>query len=845
MIDVPGRSLRAARASAAGTFETTLPRDRDAPQLRAWIRAFPAVASTLTAAVSCSTLLGWLLDLPLLTRLRPEWVAMMPETALCLLLLGAALGFANRAQAAMDRSWVAAGCASVAVALGSLRFGQHAVALAERAGVRSLVRLRPDGLPPNPMASATAIAFIFVGLGLLALSLRIPHWARWARGCAAVGTVVGILALVGYCYGAEALYTFSPFSSMAVHTAGAFVVLSLGARSAVTTAESLEVISSASSGSVMLRSLLPFAVGLPLAIDWLGLVGQRLSWYEVEVGIGLGTTLHVLIFSALVWRTAARLHHSDAARERVEKDLREARQKLSSLNQDLERRVESRTRELASMAAALETTASELERASERVRLATRALAMGVWDWDVQANVLVWDDGMYRLYGSTSQTFSATYEGWLAAVHPEDRCAADQAVAAALERGGTFDTAFRVVCPDGRIRHIRGTALVHRDEDGRALRMVGINLDITEQRTAELALRARDALLRDFVRHAPAAIAMLDTNLRYLQASDRWLLDYGLGSIDIVGRSHYELFPQADWKETFERVLGGVLEHGDEHRFTRPNGEAEWIQWEARPWHGADGSVGGVMLFTQLITSRKSMELQLKQQTAELERSNRDLEQFAYVASHDLQEPLRAVTGCGQILKQKYSSQLDGHGNDLIQHIVEGGVRMQSLILDLLAYSRVSTRGMGFAAVDSGLALERALAQLQMGIQETGATIDAEPLPTVHGDGVQLTQLFQNLVGNALKYRGAAPPLIRVGAERQGGSWEFFVQDNGIGIDSRYFERIFVIFQRLHTRREYPGTGIGLAICHKIVERHGGRIWVESALGAGSTFRFSLPAGDG
>jgi PAS domain S-box-containing protein len=243
------------------------------------------------------------------------------------------------------------------------------------------------------------------------------------------------------------------------------------------------------------------------------------------------------------------------------------------------------------------------------------------------------------------------------------------------------------------------------------------------------------------------------------------------------------------------------------------------------------------------VTERKQTEDALKRSWADLARSNAELEQFAYIASHDLQEPLRAVSGCVQLLQQRYQGQLDARADELIAHAVDGSTRMQTLIRDLLAYARVSTRGRGLEPTDCGTVVKQALSNLATAIQESGAVVTYGALPTVAADPTQLLQVFQNLISNAVKYRAERPPEVHIDVERRVGEWEFTVRDNGIGIDPQYFERIFGIFQRLHTRTEYPGTGIGLALCKKIIERHGGRIWVASQPGKGSTFFFTIPGG--
>ena len=242
----------------------------------------------------------------------------------------------------------------------------------------------------------------------------------------------------------------------------------------------------------------------------------------------------------------------------------------------------------------------------------------------------------------------------------------------------------------------------------------------------------------------------------------------------------------------------------------------------------------------ELKSLNEDLERRVLERTLELKRSNEDLEQFAYVASHDLQEPLRMITNYLQLLRQRYRDKLDAGADDFVAFALDGSKRMHQLIHDLLTYSRVGTHGKEFVPTDCEQALANALANLRVAIEESRAEITRDPLPTVNGDEVQLTQLFQNLLGNAVKFRGEGTPKIHVGVQRTGGEWEFSVRDNGIGIAPEDFQRIFLVFQRLHSRERYPGTGIGLSVCKKIVERHGGRIWVESKLGRGTTFYFTL-----
>jgi signal transduction histidine kinase len=266
------------------------------------------------------------------------------------------------------------------------------------------------------------------------------------------------------------------------------------------------------------------------------------------------------------------------------------------------------------------------------------------------------------------------------------------------------------------------------------------------------------------------------------------------------------------------------------------------IQQEMTERRQAEASLR--QLHEQLEAKVQERTAELKEANTNLLYSNRELEQFAYVASHDLQEPLRAVNSYAQLLGRKYQGNLDAKADKYLGYIMEGATRMQQLINDLLDFSRVGTRGKELKPTACEAILSRVLENLQVAIAESQVLVTHDPLPTVMGDETQLNQLFQNLIANAIKFRREEPPRVHVSTEQRENEWVFGVRDNGIGMEPEYFDRIFTIFQRLHSRAEYPGTGIGLAVCKKIVERHGGRIWVESELGVGTTFYFTIPQGN-
>ncbi|HXX35486.1 MAG TPA: histidine kinase N-terminal 7TM domain-containing protein [Thermodesulfobacteriota bacterium] len=367
--------------------------------------------------------------------------------------------------------------------------------------------------------------------------------------------------------------------------------------------------------------------------------------------------------------------------------------------------------------------------------------------------------------------------------------------------------------------------------------------DITERKRMEEGLRGSEERYRTLVETVPDVIFSLSAEGILTSLNPAFEKITGWSRAEWIGKSfHTILHPDdlAHAADHFSSALSGKMSPIFEASVLCKSGHYITGEFIGAP-HIKDGKVIEVIGFARDITDRKKAEEALKKKTEELARSNRELEAFAYVASHDLQEPLRMVTNFVQLLAKRYKGNLDSNADDFIHFAVDGAMRMWNLINDLLAYSRVGTRGHPFEPIHCETILEGVLRNLKVTMEESGAVVTHDSLPTVMADRSQLGQLFQNLIGNAIKFRGNERPRIHVSANRNGNGWTFSVRDNGIGIAPEYTERIFIIFQRLHGREQYPGTGIGLAICKKIVERHGGRIWVESTPEKGATFYFTLP----
>ncbi len=357
------------------------------------------------------------------------------------------------------------------------------------------------------------------------------------------------------------------------------------------------------------------------------------------------------------------------------------------------------------------------------------------------------------------------------------------------------------------------------------------------------AAEAEDELRR-FFELSPIMLCIAGFDGHFKRINPAWQATLGHTTAELLAAPYIEFVHPDDRARTLEegaRLRAGNETISFENRYRCSNTSYKWLLWRAH----ADFQTNRIYAAARDITEQKQAEDALRATATELARSNEELAQFAHIASHDLQEPLRMVASFLQLIEKRYTDALDDEGKKFIGFAVDGAKRMQLLIQDLLSLSRVQTRGRSPERTDCAKVFRGVMTDLQIAVAEAEATVTCDALPTVMADSVQIAQVLQNMLANALKFRRSEPVRIHVAATRGEAEWQFSVTDNGIGIDSEFFDRIFGIFQRLRTGNDLPGTGMGLAVCKKIIERHGGRIWVESEPGRGSTFFFTIPDNKG
>jgi PAS domain S-box-containing protein len=349
-------------------------------------------------------------------------------------------------------------------------------------------------------------------------------------------------------------------------------------------------------------------------------------------------------------------------------------------------------------------------------------------------------------------------------------------------------------------------------------------------------------LMRLFLTHVSSAVAIFDTDMRYMFVSDSWLRDYHCPINNIIGMTHYEVFPDQPkhWRKIHQKCLQGESYIGPDEEVVTPDGEKIWISGEIRPWYKTDCTIGGVIMLTRVITERKKNELKLEKMIADLTRSNQDLERFAHICSHDLKEPIRSISSFIQLLLRRNEDQFDHSSKEYADYILKGIGRIEKLINDILVYSKIHLQ-----RKKSCVRVQHVIVEIEeilmLHLKNCGGTMRFANMPEVQGDRSQILQLFRNLIENAIKFRSEDPLEINISFKSKGSFYEFTVADNGIGIEKEFRKKVFNMFERLNSKKEYEGSGLGLALCKKIVSSHGGVISIHDNPGKGCRFVFTLP----
>lgn len=501
-----------------------------------------------------------------------------------------------------------------------------------------------------------------------------------------------------------------------------------------------------------------------------------------------------------------------------------------------------------------------LKRNKTQLSIATKLAKLAYWELNITEGVFTFNDHFYEMLKTTAEemggyTMSARdyFERFL---HPDDADMVRDEVIKAVETtelNYTHHLEHRVIYADGNIGYLTARFFAVKDEQGRTIKTVGANQDITDRKKVEEELRLSNERYNMVAKATNDAVYEWDivNKVTYWGEGYETLFGHKRTS-DKMSAGSWLANLHPDEKEELLKRTNEALENKEtsltrELRFRCADDSYKTVFDKLMILYNSAGQPIKVLGAIQDITERKQNELavkelnqQLNKRAEELAASNAELEQFAYVASHDLQEPLRMVSSFLQLLQKKYNDQLDSTATQYITYAVDGADRMKQLIMDLLEYSRVGTNQDKRVKADIGEIVSHVLDIFADKITDTNAVINVQPMPSIKINKTQITQLIQNLVGNALKYNTSLVPEVEIGCEEKTDAWQFSIKDNGIGIDPKFYEKIFIIFQRLHNKNQFSGTGIGLAICKKIVERHGGTIWIQSAAGKGSTFFFTI-----
>ena len=499
----------------------------------------------------------------------------------------------------------------------------------------------------------------------------------------------------------------------------------------------------------------------------------------------------------------------------------------------------------------------KLSKLSERLNLATSASQIGIWDWDIIKNEIIWDKKMYELYGLNTGEYKGVYDTWLNGIHPDDRESSNDLSRRALLGEIEYDTEFRLLWPDGSMHWLKANGRVFRDEKGNPIRMVGVNYDITEEKLVKESLIINEERFRQIVETSGVWVWEVDKGGLYTYVSEMEEGIMGFKADELIGKKHFYDFFAPKVREELKKEAFDAFEQKKTFRnFENPNihknGNIIYLETSGTPLLDKNGNLIGYRGADRDITERKLAEEKIKnlnedlefrvyERTAQLEETNKELEAFSYSVSHDLRSPLRAISGFSKFLLEDYYDKLDDNGKEYINDIIRNANNMASLIDDLLQLSRFGRKTLDKKEIKIKEIFINALKEERKNYDKD-VILKIHELPNATGDFSLIKQVIINLVSNAVKFSSKNPaPEIEIGFTKKEKENVYFVKDNGVGFDMKYKEKLFGVFHRLHKEAEFPGTGVGLALVQRIINKHNGRVWAKSEPGKGAVFYFSLP----
>lgn len=763
------------------------------------------VCAILVFATGSFVLAGWFLGISEIQSVIPGFATMKANTAIGFMLAGTSLWFLIMAERTPGSIRAAQATGAAVAVIGIISGVQYTAGV--NFGIDELLFPEPGVEYPGRMAPITAVCFTLAGVSLALFDTRI-NGRTPARHI--VHFVIGpaLLAVIGHLYGARSLYSVGPYASIALHTAVAFCVLGGGMLFARPSEGVMGIMGSGELGGLMLRRILPLSALTTIVVGFGILHGRRAGFFEVEFGVSAFAVANIIVLSILLFWNAWSINRISREREQA---LRESR-----INE-------------------------------ARYRTLFERNPFPMWVYDVETHgFLAVNSAAVKKYGFTEEEFLSMRieeirppEDIPALLKDLERTHAD------YERGEIW----RHKTKAGEVFDVE-IASHSLEIENRPARLVLAN-DITKRKQAERALAASEERYRTTLDHMQEGCQIVDRQYRYLYVNDVAARQGRATKDELVGRTMMEKYPGIDQSEMFVHLKRCMEERVPaimENEFTYPDGSKGWFQLSMEP------VPEGVFILSTDITTEKRQEQELaayreqleelvKQRTAQLEDVNRELEAFSYSVSHDLRAPLRHISGFVELLRKHRNLTLDDTARRYMDVIGGAAVQMGQLIDDLLVFSRMNRTDLLESRVDLGGLVQEVIRDLAGEQKDRKVDWIVGTLPEVHGDRAMLRVVVSNLLGNALKYtRPRDVAKIEVGARGDRSNTVFWVKDNGVGFDMKYSDKLFGVFQRLHSVEEFEGTGIGLATVRRIISRHGGRTWAEGAIGEGATIYCSLPA---